>query len=243
MHLGESIQDRQQNLLQGFLRQRAGTLDVAGERFAFGVLHHDVTRAVRLEIANDLHDVRVLELRQCAGFVEKALEPPTEGLPVLRRLRYDRGLALAHCEVDGQVFLDGNRLLQVGVEREIGDPEPAGAEQFEQPVLLKLEPFRKREQVVGHHEPDPAGAVTASSTVVLSWSGTRSAPTAASNAAAATAGSSAAWAASISAIRLSERDSKPSLASSTQSPARSGSGYGGVSISRIASPVRADRST
>jgi len=67
----------------------------------------------------------VLELGNCPGFGDEAIEPPSEAAVVLFGDGRHRMVILAHRQVDRQVLFDRDQLVEIRVFDEIGDTEAA----------------------------------------------------------------------------------------------------------------------
>ncbi len=102
------------------------------------ILHHEIGGAVRLEVVERGHDVRMPHGEQHARLLAEAREAP---IVILARRFADRlhrhAVALAHGERARQVFLDRDRALGDLLLRAIGDAEAAGAEHLLQNIVVQ----------------------------------------------------------------------------------------------------------
>src|SRR5437016_10496270 len=91
------------------------------------------------------HFVGINVARERARFLDEALQSPAIAVPELVGPRPDRGILQSRRDVDGQVLLDRDALIEVGVLGEIGDAETALAEDALQYVPMQT---RERRQCV-----------------------------------------------------------------------------------------------
>ncbi len=83
MNLFEPFQDWQQQAEQALLVKNPPGFDHRGEICSLFVFHYHIAGIVVFEEAVDPHDIRVPELCQCFGFVEKAFFAPVENFGVV----------------------------------------------------------------------------------------------------------------------------------------------------------------
>ena len=105
------------------------------ERLAALVVHHHVAGLVCLEVAHDAHDVGMAEAGEGARFLEEAVEPGLVVVGAAGARERDVPGADARDHAAGEELLDGDVLLEQRVAREIGDAEPAHAEDGVEAVL------------------------------------------------------------------------------------------------------------
>ena len=114
-------------------------LDLLLQRAAALVAHDHVHRFVGAEEVQHAHDVRVIDLRERAAFLEEALHAVPERRHVLgRRRAHDVAVGAQH-ERRRQVFLDRDRHAGF-VERAVDDRETAAADLPVDPVVQQLIP-------------------------------------------------------------------------------------------------------
>ena len=123
--------------------------------------HHHVRGVVELEHRVHADDAGVVEPRERARFLDEALEPPAVSVPEPFGARPDRRVGHARGELDGQVFLDRDALVEIGVAREIGDAESALAQD---PLdHIPVQPRLRRQPVgiggVGHGGTRPIAVI------------------------------------------------------------------------------------
>ena len=148
MYHFQGAQQRVKNPLQLVFAQRFLARQIRGQTFPLHVFHRDIGRAVGFEKVMDADDSGVLEAGEDAGFVEETLQAPFEIRGSLGCLRNDGQVPFASSEVRGEVLLDRNGNIQGDVPPQVGDPEPAVAED---PVKLEVayaSPLRQRQAVL-----------------------------------------------------------------------------------------------
>ena len=140
---------RRQHVLQQtahlVLAESLAILENRAQWFAFLIIHHDIGSAVGAEIALDPHNERVLNPRQHPRLIEKPLQPPnvvgsliigiaglTLGVGVNRH-----AIGVTERPLHRKVFLDGDPVLQMGVQRLVSNAEAAGAENGVNPVFVQ----------------------------------------------------------------------------------------------------------
>lgn len=145
---GEPVEQRPGELLQSRFRRPRRVLQHGLQRLAALVIHHHVGGAVRLEVAQHAHDVRMLEPGERARLLQEALESPAVvgfALGAEWHHRACRSATLyARRELAGQVLLDRDRLLKVRIPSEVSDAEAADAEHLVEPVLVQRRLQRQR---------------------------------------------------------------------------------------------------
>ena len=92
------------------------------------VFHDHVAGVVVFEKTADPDDIRVLELGQRFGLFEKARLSPGKYIGVILGYGPHGILGITSAKLRGQVFLDRNLLLQVGIDCQVSDPEASVAE-------------------------------------------------------------------------------------------------------------------
>ena len=120
------------------------------------------------------HDVRVLEAGQGLGLGHEAIEPPFEKLAVGVGGRLHRKILLADGQLHGQVFLDGDLLVEVEVVGEIGDTEATLAQDLLDAV--PVQPVARLEQIAVdrfRHVVSPVAAAPAARRWILPEAGRR----------------------------------------------------------------------
>ncbi len=98
-------------------------------------LHDGVGRAVGFEVTQHRHDMDMAEARQRPRLVEEALAAPGEVVGKARSPRHDLAVGAAHGELDRQVFLDGDELRELRVERSISNSKAAMADHRIQAII------------------------------------------------------------------------------------------------------------
>ena len=76
MHRSQPVEQWSRKAAQLRFRQPRVDDQQVLERLAALVVHHHVRGAIRLEIADHAHDVRVAELGERARFLQEAVKPP-----------------------------------------------------------------------------------------------------------------------------------------------------------------------
>ena len=123
------------------------------------VLHHDVGGAVGLEEMLYLHDVRVFEAGHHPGFVQEPVQAPVEVRLVPGGFGQDGHVLLAQGQVRRQALLDGHRDVQGDVPAEIGDAEPAVAQDPVELEVLHTGALGQGQTVVGGGHGEVSGLV------------------------------------------------------------------------------------
>jgi hypothetical protein len=124
-------------------------------------LHDGIGRAIGFEVTQHRHDMGMTEARQRARLVEEALAAPGEILDQARAARHHRAVAVADRALDRQVFLDGDDLGELRVERAVGDAETAMPDHRIEAVVAEPRAGGKSLNVVeghGHAQPGPLDA-------------------------------------------------------------------------------------
>ena len=131
VHARERLHQRQQQLSRVLDAEAAAVLlHVLVQGQALDIVHHEVGRAVLLEVAVDAHDVRVPdEVRERLRLLQEQLLAVAEVLPPLAGEQLHRaGVAAAAGHVGRQILLDRDALLRLVVLGDIGHAEAALAE-------------------------------------------------------------------------------------------------------------------
>ena len=162
VHNVERIQQRHQNAIELRLRRwPAEGREPLPHLLALDVAEHRISRPVRLEVINHVHDARVLTFAERFGFLEKAIQPPAEqALPVRRA---DHMRAVAGSELAGKILFQREQLGgQPIVPGPVRDAEAPGADDFLDHVVPDGEARLQR------HEPRPPRERRGSRAVALS---------------------------------------------------------------------------
>ena len=144
----QRVEDRRQHLLEpGLAADQLGLLFTQrAQRAALAQLHGHVGGVVLLPEAVDADQRRVVELRQQARLVQKAVQPALKGAGDRRLARYHAAVWRAGGDGAGHVFLDGDRAAQRLVVRLVDDGKAAFAQHAAQ---FELAQPRARSQAVG----------------------------------------------------------------------------------------------
>src|SRR5215813_1282517 len=163
MHRAKAAQQADRQTVHIVWRQAlSGRAEDLGEVLAVLELHDGVGRAVGLEVAQHRHDVRMAEARERARLVEEALAAPGEVFAIARPARH-HALALAHCELDREILLDGDELGELGVEGAVGNAKAAMTDHGVDAVITQPRAEREGLNVVLGHERAKPGALDARS--------------------------------------------------------------------------------
>ena len=138
VHLAQAVQQMHEHVPDEALGHLVlAHLDLLLQRAAALVAHHHVHRLVRAEEVQHAHDVRVVDLRERAAFLEEALHAVAERRQVLgRRGAHDVALGAQH-QRGRQVLLDRDRRAGL-VERAVDDRKAAAADLPVDPVVQQL---------------------------------------------------------------------------------------------------------
>ncbi len=133
--LADAVEEQGEQRLDRLLRREGVLLQPGLERLAVLVVHHHVAGAVGLEVAVDPDDVGMAEAGQRARLLEEAVQARLVVLGALRVGQRDGAVVHARHVARGEVLLDRHVLLEVRVAREVGDAEPADAQDGHELVL------------------------------------------------------------------------------------------------------------
>ena len=123
-------------------------LDPAFQGAAAQQFHDDVGGAVGFEEVEHLHDRRrLVQVGQCAAFLDEAAAAPAEIVGHLGRARQHRVAVRADGQRRRQVFLDGDVAAELRVARKIGDAESALAQHARNLVAADQRARRQRHVV------------------------------------------------------------------------------------------------
>ena len=151
MHFAQAVQELGESRAQpDFVGQATTGTDMAIERAAPLVAHDEIHSVVGAEKIDDAHDVRVLQARERAPFLEKALHAVAKPRQIARgHLR--RGVAVgAHGERRRQVLLDRHRRF-VLVVRKIDEGKAARGECAHDAIVLEAASRGQRLIGLGRH--------------------------------------------------------------------------------------------
>ena len=127
------------------LAQDFTVLQDRAQRFAFLIIHDDVGCAMSAEIALHPHHERMLDPSQHSRLVKKAFQPPD----IVRRLirivtrlalgiRVNRdAVGIAERPLHRKVFLDGDPVFQMGVQRFVRHAKAACTQNGVNPVFVQ----------------------------------------------------------------------------------------------------------
>ncbi len=125
----QRVEQRSDDGVELFLaRGAAEALQPGLEALSFLEMEDHVAGIIGAEVTVHAHDIGVIELGKCLGFLDEAVEPPA--VVVLAVLRPWRGLdaAGASCEIRREVLLDRHMAVERHLVGEIGYAEAARAE-------------------------------------------------------------------------------------------------------------------
>ena len=138
MDFVQTVEQRQHRVQRGLLGHSTTYLrQMIVKTVALQIVHHQIGGAIFLKEGADPHHVRMIELGQGSGFLQKLLHPVTEMFGVRAGMGADRKpVKMTPGDVPRQIFLDRHEGRQLAVPAQVGDPEPTGfAEDFPDQVL------------------------------------------------------------------------------------------------------------
>ncbi len=144
----EAFGDRVKDVPQAPLVEAAALLQHLRQGHSVLEIHHHVGGAVDFEEAPDADDVGVpgrgREVPQELRFLDELLEPERVHLLRVGIDRDDRVLGIALADRAREIFLDGDKLVEIDALRLVDDPEPADAEHVLDAPLAQDRPVRQR---------------------------------------------------------------------------------------------------
>ncbi len=137
VHLAQAVEHGQEDIQQLFLFQCAPLFQDGVQAFPLLVAHDHIRGIVELEHRVNPYDIGMVELRQSARFADEPFQSPPEIVGLGAATGRHGRVVYAGGKPEGQVLLDRDRLVQIGVMREIGNAETALPENAIDPVPVK----------------------------------------------------------------------------------------------------------